>query len=117
MPDLRWRHLFPQEKIASLSNIPPPTDMAEARHIIGLALYYRKFIANFSDILRPLTDMTKKNTPFIWNPLYQVSFDAIKISLMNSPILIFPDPNQNYVLYTDASKHSWQEVLIQDKGV
>ena len=34
---------------------------------------------------------------------------------MYGPILIFPDPNQSDVLFTDASKHSWSRILIQER--
>ena len=40
-----------------------------------------------------------------------------KIDLTNNSILIFPDSNQHYMLYTDTSKHSWSGVLIQKKVV
>ena len=45
-------------------NLAPPHDVAEIRHIISLALYYRTFLANFSDIIRPLNELMKKNTHF-----------------------------------------------------
>ena len=44
-------------------------------------------------------------------------FYTIEITLTNSPILIFPDPNWDYVLYTDASKHILAGVLNQEKVI
>ena len=41
----------------------------------------------------------------------------MKIALVNSPILIFPGPNVDYILYTYTSKHSWSGVLTQKKIV
>ena len=92
----------------------PPRHVTETRHIIGLVSYYRKFIANFSDIVKPLTEPTKKNMTFNWVPLCQQSLDTIKVALTISPILIFPDTNEPYVLFTDASKHSWSGILNQE---
>ena len=34
---------------------------------------------------------------------------------MTEPILIYPDPNLPYVLFTDASKYAWACVLTQEK--
>ena len=34
---------------------------------------------------------------------------------MTEPILIYPDPNLPYVLFTDASKYAWSCVLTQEK--
>ena len=66
-----------------------------------------------SDIMRPLTNLTKNTTPFICSPLCQVSFDTIKIVLTNIPILIVLDSNHDYVFYTDAPKLNWSRVQTQ----
>ena len=67
-------------KLASFVKLAPPIDVTETRHIIGFVPYYRNFIANFSDIMRPLEGLTKKNTPFVWRQLCQANFDTIKIA-------------------------------------
>ena len=33
---------------------------------------------------------------------------------MQEPILVYPDPNKPYVLFTDASKYAWSCVLTQE---
>ncbi len=39
---------------------------------------------------------------------------TLKQVLQTSPILVYPDPNKEYVLFTHASKHAWAGVLTQD---
>ena len=34
---------------------------------------------------------------------------------MTEPILMYPDPNLPYVLFTDANKYAWACVLTQEK--
>ena len=34
---------------------------------------------------------------------------------MMEPILMYPDPNLPYALFTDASKYAWACVLTQEK--
>ena len=75
--------------VAALLGMLPPSYMKENRHT-GLAFHYRKFIANSSNIMRLLNEMTRKSTNIIWNPLCQVGFVTFKIGLTNSPISIFP---------------------------
>ena len=70
---------------------------------------------NFSYMVRPPTDLSKKNIALNWGPLCQVGFDTIKITLTKSPIFILPDPNEPYVLFTDSSKHSWSGVPTQER--
>ena len=44
-----------------------------------------------------------------------MSFDTIKIALTNSPILILPDLNEPFLLFTYALKHSLLGVLTQER--
>ena len=67
--------------------------------------------------MRPLNDLMGKSICFIWSLLCQVYFDTINTTFVNSPILIFPDPNLDYVPNTDASKYSWSGELTQEKVV
>ena len=69
----------------------------------------------FSDLARPLNVLTRKDVPFEWTPICQESFELLKASLMNEPILTYSDPNHPYVLFTDASKYAWACVLTQEK--
>ena len=39
-----------KEKVASLMQLVPPTNVTKTKHTIGLVSYYRKFIVSFSDI-------------------------------------------------------------------
>ena len=52
------------EKLQSLQEMPPPTDLTETRKFLGFVGYYRKFIPKYSDIARPLTNLTRKDIPF-----------------------------------------------------
>ena len=102
------------EKLESLNEMPPPTTQKEVRQFLGLAGYYRKFVPKYSDIARPLTDLTKKDTQFNWTERCQQTFDMIKELLSKEPILKYPDTNKQYTLFTDASKYAWACVLTQE---
>ena len=39
--------------------------------------------------------------------------DTIKHAIMNSPVLVYPDPSKEYHLFTDALNHTWSGVLMQ----
>ena len=91
-------------------------DVNKIGHIIGLASYYRKYFTNFRHLVKPLTELTKKNTTFNWNLLYQQCLDAIKAMMTNSSILIFLDPNKPYtylqtLLSTVGLKYSLRNAL------
>ena len=56
----------------------------------------------FSSIVSPITSLTKKNIPFVWTAACQTALDTIKHATTNSPVIIYPDPNKQYHLFTDA---------------
>ena len=53
------------------------------------------------------------NSPFRQTNKCQRSVEYIKQVITNNPILIYPDPNKQYYLFTDSSKWSWSGILIQ----
>ena len=72
----------------------PPTNVHEVQVVMGMFNYYKKFIPNFSEIAQPIIELIKKDVPFIWTSKHQLAFNMLKDCLMESPILIYPDPKQ-----------------------
>ena len=111
------------EKLEDLKKMPPPTDITGVRKFLGFVGYYQKLIPRYSDIARPLTNLTHKDEVFDWSDTCQGVFEMLKEALLKEPILKYPDPSKLYVLYTDASKYAWAGVLMQayqhkdEKGV
>lgn len=54
--------------------------------------------------MRPLTQLTKHDVDFIWTLKCEKSVQFLKEALCDHPILVYPDPNLPYILYTNASK-------------
>lgn len=77
--------------IQAVAKWPVPENVKHVRMILGFAGYYRKFIKNFGIICRPLTDLLKKHTVFVWGELEQASLDALKHALITAPVLALPN--------------------------
>ena len=91
------------DKVHVIRNMVPPKCVREVRSFIGMYSYYRRFIPNFSAILKPLINLTKKSANIEWTKECQIDFDFLKESLTTVPLLAYPDTNKPYILYTDAS--------------
>ncbi len=106
------------ENVEAVEKMKPPTNVKETRRFLGMAGFYRKHIGKLSALAAPLTDLTRKNIPFVWDEVCQRAFEAIKRKLVSAPVLVKADLSWPFVVETDASQHHVAGVLLQydDRG-
>ncbi|KAA0047657.1 pol protein [Cucumis melo var. makuwa] len=104
-------------KIEAVTSWPRPSTVSEIRSFLGLAGYYRRFVEDFSRIASPLTQLTRKGTPFVWSPTCESSFQELKQKLVSAPVLTVPDGSGSFVIYSDTSKKGLGCVLMQQGTV
>ncbi|QRW11207.1 Retrotransposable element Tf2 protein [Ceratobasidium sp. AG-Ba] len=102
-----------EEKIKAIMEWGAPRKIKEVQAFLGFVNFYRRFIAEFSKIARPLHDSTKKDTKFEWTQECQQAFEEIKKRVSQDPVLIHPDPDKPFILETDASGIAIGAILSQ----
>ena len=114
------------EKTEKVTTWPTPTSPEDVRRFLGLAGYYRRFIKNFSQISRPLTNLMpvpsgkkrqkkqKRNHEWHWGEEEEQAFNKLKELLTTAPVLSYPDSDLPYELHTDASSIGLGAVLYQE---
>ncbi len=100
-------------KVAAVRDWPPPTNISELRSFLGLASYYRRFVRDFATIASPLHQLTNKGRRFGWSEDCAAAFRQLKAALIHAPVLAYPDPNQPFLVDTDASNVGVGAVLSQ----
>ena len=65
-------------------------------------------------IAKPLTLLTRQQVKFDWTPTHHEAFLHLKESIIQAPILHYPDPNKRYIVYTDASDDACRAQLSQE---
>ncbi|GBG74542.1 hypothetical protein CBR_g18953 [Chara braunii] len=100
-------------KVAAVQDAPTPVTLTQVRAFLGLASYYRRFIKGFAGIVKPLTNLLKKEEQLIWTPECEAVFQALKEALTSAPLLARPDPTRPFALYTDWQPQAISVVLTQ----
>ena len=102
-----------QTKLNRIKHWPTPKMVKDIRSFMGFMNFYWKFIGNYSNIARPLIDLTKKNEPWNWSEACQNAFTHIKEIFMKEPVLQLPNIVKPFAIATDASKYTSGGVLLQ----
>lgn len=103
-------------KIQCIKEWPLPKNIKEVQSFLGLCSYYRRFIASYSHIAKPLSRLTEKNQKFEWTIECSEAFESLKHMLITAPILAHPDFSKPFILDTDASNQAIGAVLSQKFG-
>ena len=104
------------EKVKAILDWPRPQSTHDIRSFLGLASYYRKFVRGFSQLAKPLTDLTRAKVDWKWGDTEENSFLALKAAMATSPVLRLPDFERQFVVTTDASDVAIGAILEQDFG-
>ena len=102
------------EKIETIREWSAPKNLIEVRSFMGLTGYYRIFIEGFSKIAHPITSLQRKGVKFQWTLECEKSFEYLKKLLTSAPILRIADPNEDFIVCTDACKEGLGGVLSQN---
>ncbi|XP_056437540.1 uncharacterized protein LOC130374637 [Gadus chalcogrammus] len=127
------------DKVEVVKHWKEPTHLKPLKSFLGFCSYYRRFIANYSAIVRPLSELTKGYAPTWkdpnfkksvdpskvyfkpselfgerWTQACQAAFERIRDCLINAPVLAFADPTKTYILHVDASMNGLGAVLNQE---
>ena len=104
------------EKVRAILDWPWPQSVHDVRSFLGLASYYRKFIRGFSQLTKPMTDLTRDKVAWTWGDAQDNSFKVLKVAIAIAPILRLTDFEHQFVIMTDASDVVIGAILEQDFG-
>ncbi|KAJ8405787.1 hypothetical protein AAFF_G00312240 [Aldrovandia affinis] len=100
-------------KVEAVEKWLSPMSTGEVCSFLGLASFYRRFIAEFANIAQPLHQLTEKGQRFTWLPASQNTVNHLHKDLITTPILAIPDSTKPFLLDTDASNDGVGAVLSQ----
>jgi ribonuclease HI/transposase InsO family protein len=101
------------ERTQVIAKLPPPTSKKSMQSFLGQINFVRRFVPSFSEMVRPLQKLIKKDTQYHWGPTENQAFNDIKKAIIDAPSLMSPDFSKDFTLYTFASDRSYAAVLTQ----
>ncbi|CAJ0946412.1 unnamed protein product [Ranitomeya imitator] len=101
-------------KVQAIHDWIQPTSVKSLQKFLGFANFYRRFIANFSSVVKPLTDLTKKGADVTnWSYEAVSAFQELKRQFTSAPVLRQPDVSLPFQVEVDASEIGAGAVLSQ----
>ena len=111
-------------KLLSLQNWVLPDTISALRGFLGLTNYYASYVRNYADLAGPLNDKLKVGKvdgkkgsvkPVKWDELSIKAFHDLKTALGEALQVFQLEPEQPFVLRTDASHFAIGAVLEQER--
>jgi len=95
------------EKVDTVLSWKRRKSLTEVQSLLVFANFYRRFIQDYSQVVRPLTELTSKEAgkEWSWNPEAGTAFEELKKQFTTAPILAHFDlarPIRKKILHPDA---------------
>jgi hypothetical protein len=101
------------ERAKAIQQIDISRNKKSIQSFIGKINFLGRFIPNFAEIIKYITDMLKKDAEIKWIPEAKESFERIKQALVQAPVLISPDYSKGFMIFSFASENTIVVVLLQ----
>ena len=103
-------------KLSAIATWPPPKTVKAVHALLGFCNFYRKFIPSFSNLVAPLTALTRKDVAWTWGTDQQSAFVTLLSLFQTAPVLHLPNVGRPFVVMTDASLITSGGILMQQDG-
>ena len=98
-------------KVKTIQDWPEPQKVKDVQSFLGFANFYRRYIHNYSDIVVPLTRLTRKNTLWNFSNKCRLAFSLLKNAFTLAPVLTHWRPDLPLIVETDASEYALAAIL------
>ena len=101
-------------KVKGITDWPIPTTVRELRSFLGFGNYYKDFIQDYSQLARPLHELTRKSVQWSWGNAQDIAFNMLKMKFTSYPVLRNPNPTKCYIVDTDVLAYALGATISQD---
>jgi len=105
-----------KKKVEAILRLDAPRNIKDVRSFVGAVNFYRDMYPKRSHVLAPLHALTglKSNADFEWTDVHQKAFDAMKAIMVKDAYIRYPDHNEPFHVYADASDLQLGAAIMQN---
>lgn len=100
-------------KVEAVLKWPVPTTRKELMSFLGFVNYHRDHVPNFAEVTAVLYELAHQEDTASWENRHEEAFMRTKQLLTSPPCLSYPNPDDIFILDTDASDTAIGAVLSQ----
>jgi hypothetical protein len=86
------------ERVQYIKDIRPASDKNSLQSFFRKINFIQRFVPNFAERIKPMSDFLKKDIVFIWDD------KAIKYVISQAPVLISFDHSQDFIIFSFSSQ-------------
>lgn len=102
-------------KIEVIDKLSYPTNVQGVQNSLGHASFYRRFIKDFVQVSKSLSQLLQKEIPFEFNGECRQAFEILKQKLILAPIIVSLDWTKPFMIMCGVSDYVVGAILRQDK--
>ena len=89
-------------------------NLKKTRGFLRTINFIKNYIPYRASMMEPITNLNKKDQPFVWSHGQNESFKATLAAVANSILCVYPNLNRPFIIYPDASqKYAMGAMLTQ----
>jgi hypothetical protein len=100
------------KRVESIKKLSLPRSKKDIQSFLGTINFIRRFIANFAELTKHITCMLRKNSEVRWIEEAKHSFNAIKEAIVTAPVLISPNFDKEFYIFSFSSKDTIAAILL-----
>ncbi len=100
-------------KVKAIVNWATSINLKKIQDFVNFVNFYRRFIKNFSKLVKSFTQQTWKDTSFVWNEVCVEVFDNLKKQISSISVLRHFDVKRQAILKINAFNYVKDNILSQ----
>jgi len=101
------------KRVSTIKTLSLPRNKKEIQAFLGKINFLRRFIPNYAEIVKDITDTLRKDHEVKWTISSRYAFDQIKKAIFEAPTLASPDYTKPFNIFSFASETTLVVVLLQ----